>query len=129
VEVDHADQRNVIWLMFNEPEMRELVVDWEEDARAMVAKFRAAAAEQAQNPRMRALTEDLLARSAEFRELWSGHDIRGHEPSRKRIAHPDVGRVNLDYVKLEVAGRPGQVLTAHLPADEKSAARLRRLLG
>lgn len=122
-----GDERNVIWLMFNEPRMRELIVDWEEDARAMVAKFRAAAAEQAGNPRMRALTEELLERSAEFRELWSGHDVRGHEPSRKRIAHPVVGRVNLDYVKLAVVGRPGQVLTVHLPADEESAAGLRRL--
>jgi transcriptional regulator with XRE-family HTH domain len=122
------ERRNVIWLMFNEPTMRKRVVDWEKDARAMVAKFRATAAEQAGNPRMRALTQDLLEGSAEFREWWSGHDVRGHEPARKCIAHPDVGLVELDYVKLECVGWPGQILTAHMPATEESAAALRRLV-
>jgi transcriptional regulator with XRE-family HTH domain len=124
-----AEQRNVIWLMFNEPRIRERIVDWNKDARAMVAKFRAAAAEQAGNPRMRALTRTLLDGSAEFRGWWSEHDVRGHEPARKRVAHPDAGLVELDYVKLECVGRPGQLLTAHLPANEESAAALRKLVG
>ncbi|GLY83875.1 helix-turn-helix transcriptional regulator [Actinoallomurus iriomotensis] len=120
-------ERNVIWLMFNEPSMRERIVDWAADARSMVAKFRACTAEQGANPRMHALTEALLAGSAEFRDLWAGHDVRGHEPARKRIRHPDAGLLELDYVKLECVGRPGQVLTAHLPANEESAEALRRL--
>src|SRR4051794_19084917 len=66
------EQRNVIWLMFNDPAMRERIADWERDARSMVDKFRAAAAEQAGNPRMGALTDDLLAGSEEFRMWWSG---------------------------------------------------------
>ncbi|WP_433180479.1 helix-turn-helix transcriptional regulator [Actinoallomurus sp. CA-150999] len=122
------EQRNVIWLMFNSPEIRARIVDWETDARSMVAKFRAAAAEQAGNPRMRALTDDLVKSSPEFRDLWAGHDVRGHDPARKRIDHPAVGLIELDYVKLECVGRPGQILTAHLPADPESAAKLRKLV-
>src|SRR3569833_64952 len=122
-----VEERNVIWLMFNDPVRRERIVDWESDARSMVAKFRAAAAEQAGNPRMRVLTDELLAGSAEFRDLWAGHDVRGQEPARKRIHHPDVGLVELEYVKLECVRRPGQVLTAHMPVGEESAAALRRL--
>lgn len=122
-----VEERNVIWLMFNDAELRRRVVDWEADARSMIAKFRATAAEQAANPRLRALTDDLLARSAEFRAWWPGHDVRGHEPARKRILHPEVGLVELEYVKLECVGRPGQLLTAHLPVDETSAKALRRL--
>ena len=121
------DERNVIWLMFTDPELRGRIVDWADDARAMVAKFRAAAAEQSGNPRMRALTDALLTASPEFRDLWAGHDVRGHEPARKRITHPLVGLVELDYVKLECVGRPGQILTPHLPADEVSAGKLRKL--
>src|SRR5689334_2796484 len=34
-----VEQRNVIWLMFNEPALRTRIVDWEGDARTMVAKF------------------------------------------------------------------------------------------
>ncbi|MCO5968586.1 helix-turn-helix transcriptional regulator [Actinoallomurus soli] len=122
------EQRNVIWLMFNAPEMRTRIVDWAADARAMVAKFRATAAEQAGNPRLRALTDDLVENSPEFRELWGGHDVRGHAPARKRIAHPTAGLIELDYVKLECVGRPGQLLTAHLPADAASAAKLKSLV-
>ncbi|MCO5993091.1 hypothetical protein NE234_06940 [Actinoallomurus sp. WRP9H-5] len=66
--------------------------------------------------------------SPEFRELWGGHDVRGHAPARKRIAHPTAGLIELDYVKLECVGRPGQLLTAHLPADAASAAKLRSLV-
>lgn len=98
------------------------------DAIAMVAKFRATAAEQADNPRLRALTDDLVANSPEFRALWGGHDVRGHGPARKRIRHPTAGLIELDYVKLECVGRPGQLLTAHLPADAASAAKLRSLV-
>lgn len=122
-----VEERNVIWLMFNDPVMRERIVDWEADARSMVAKFRATAAEQAGNPRLRVITDDLLAGSAEFRDWWSEHDVRGQGPARKHVRHPDVGLVELEYVKLECVGRPGQVLTVHIPVDEASEEALRRL--
>ncbi len=36
------DERNVLWLIFTSPTMRELLVDWEQVARTCVARYRAA---------------------------------------------------------------------------------------
>lgn len=118
------ERRNTIWAMFHEPSLRERFVNWEADARAMVAKYRPAAAA---NPRMRRLTEDLLATSPEFREWWSGHDVLGHEPNRRLFRHPDVGVVELDYVKLACIGTPDHVLCAYVPVDDAAEAKLRTL--
>ena len=66
----------------------------------------------------------LRENSPRFTELWEEHTVRRFEASRKRFRHPDVGRLDLDYVKLATADDDRQQLVVFLPADDASAAKL-----
>ncbi|MEI5035149.1 hypothetical protein RB201_28115 [Streptomyces sp. S1A(2023)] len=48
------------------------------------------------DPQLRRLIAQLNQESAQFRELWQRYEIAEHGPTVKSIAHPDVGRLDLD---------------------------------
>ena len=54
----------------------------------------------------------------------SGSGVPSFESSRKRLRHPEFGRMELDYVKLDVAEDPQLAVIVFQPVDDDSAARL-----
>jgi hypothetical protein len=121
-------ERNTVWLVFTDPTLRKLFVDWTSEVQGLLAKYRAAAGEHAGDPRFTALTEALHAASPEFRFWWDRHDIAGFEPARKRFNHPYLGTLTLDYVKLAPLDNPDIYLLTYLPADHDTAERLPGLI-
>jgi transcriptional regulator with XRE-family HTH domain len=122
-----ADDRNCIWLAFTDPEWRRVIVDWEEVAARMVGEFRSGMAEHLDDPSWRALLERLRAASPEFAARWQRHDVRGLESSRKRVRHPELGELLVDYTNLWLDPPRGTRIVAFTPADEHTAARLTEL--
>ena len=63
---------------------------------------------------------DPLVRAADprFLELWNEHGVAGFTSARKQLIHPELGRLNLDYSKLVVAGDEQQSLIVFFPADD-----------
>lgn len=121
-------ERNILWLMFTDPDLRKLYMDWETEAQGLLAKYRATAAERAGDPRFAALTEALHAASPEFHDWWSRHDIAGFQPGRKRITHSYLGTLTLDYVKLAPLDDTDIHLLTYLPADDDTAQKLPSLI-
>ncbi|MFB6440922.1 helix-turn-helix transcriptional regulator [Streptomyces sp. NPDC056411] len=117
-------ERNLLWLVFMDPSLRTLLADWEEQARNLVAQFRADAQQRFGDPRQEQLTSGLREASAEFRTWWEAHDIAEFGSSRRRFDHPHVGRLTFDYVKLAAMDAPGIKLFACMPADEETAGKL-----
>ncbi|MBV8653742.1 MAG: helix-turn-helix domain-containing protein, partial [Alphaproteobacteria bacterium] len=62
------DRRNILEMVFTEPEFRERLVNWSEDAPKILAKFRTDYAKRAGDPAMAGLVESLARQSAEFRQ-------------------------------------------------------------
>jgi transcriptional regulator with XRE-family HTH domain len=122
-----ADDRNCIWLAFTDPEWRRVIVDWEEVAARMVGEFRSGMAEHLDDPSWRALLERLRGASPEFAARWQRHDVRGLESSRKRVRHPELGELLVDYTNLWLDPPRGTRIVAFTPADEHTAARLTEL--
>ncbi|WP_028925236.1 helix-turn-helix transcriptional regulator [Pseudonocardia acaciae] len=120
-------ERNNIWLLFADPALRSLLVNWSDEARSLLAKYRAAAAEHAGDARFGALTEALLRASREFREWWPRHDIGGFEPARKQFRHPAAGLLTVNFLKLAPVNHPEHQLLVYLPADASTADALARL--
>ncbi|HWG11906.1 MAG TPA: helix-turn-helix transcriptional regulator [Streptosporangiaceae bacterium] len=124
--LDHRPpaERNSLWLTFTEDRSRRLFPNWPEEARQLLGQLRAHLARYPGDPRGPELVEALQAASPRFTELWREQDVRRFETSRKRFRHPELGRIDLDYIKLATADDDRQYLLAFLPADAASAAKL-----
>lgn len=71
-------RRNLLWLLFTDPVLREAFIDWEEQARAMLASFRRDFATAREDADVCALVDELEHVSAEFKGWWWQQDV--HAP-------------------------------------------------
>jgi len=120
-------ERNALWLSFTDDRMRELILDWSSEARHLVGQLRVHLARHPRDPRGPELVAALRAASPRFAELWERQTVHRFQSARKRFRHPEVGRLDLDYVKLSAADDDQQQLLVFLPADEDSEAKLAEL--
>jgi transcriptional regulator with XRE-family HTH domain len=120
-------ERNTIWLLFARPCVRTLLVDWQQEARSILAQFRAATGRHPQDPRAAALISALHETGQEFTALWSEHAVQAFTPKLKRFHHPRAGRLDLTYTKLSVADDPTCQLGVFLPATPADAEAVTRL--
>ncbi|WP_426513242.1 helix-turn-helix transcriptional regulator [Dactylosporangium sp. McL0621] len=107
---------NVVRWMLTEPAAREVLVDWEQEARNLLARLRAIAGRHPGHPRVTRLVADLTEASPEVRAWWPRYDIQFSHAGRKRLRHPRLGTITVSHAAFHVAERPGQTLVVyHLP--------------
>lgn len=99
----------VRFTFLDKPAARAFYRDWQLIAEAGVAWLRVTAGAPAGRPRLDELVEELSA-DAEFRRLWSRFDVRDKTSDVKRLHHPIVGDLTLNYQILDVDGAAGQHL-------------------
>jgi transcriptional regulator with XRE-family HTH domain len=123
-----GDRRYLVYRWFTEPELRvqHLPEERERHTRAMVADLRAVAGRRAGEPEVTRLVERLRALSAEFRELWAGHEVQVRRSDRKVFVHPGVGPVLMDCETLVTPDLRQQLLVL-TPADAEARERLELL--
>jgi transcriptional regulator with XRE-family HTH domain len=92
--------------------------------RLQVAQLRAAITSGA---RGQAIVDDLLERSAEFRELWALHEVHRRFDDSKTLVHPEVGRIDVDCQALFTEDQ-AQTLLVLTPRGQEATERM-RLLG
>jgi transcriptional regulator with XRE-family HTH domain len=117
-------ERNIVWLVFTDPAMRDLIVGWPRLARGMLAQYRADAGRHPGDRRFERLTAALREASGEFREWWDEHDVASFMTSRWQFNHPRLGRLDLDYAKLAALDLPAVRLFTCMPADAATEAKL-----
>ncbi|WP_109005535.1 helix-turn-helix domain-containing protein [Streptomyces rishiriensis] len=124
------EQRNSVRLVFTDPAMRELYVDWETVARTAVAFLRMEAAVNPDDPSMTALVEELSEKDPQFREWWAAHHVAHHSMGTKSLRHPVVGDLTLDWQTLVCPTDPDQhLVTWTAEPGSPSEERLRFLAG
>jgi hypothetical protein len=125
-----ASERNVVRMVFLDPESQELYADWEGVARETVATLRAAAGADLDDPGLAELVGELSLKSPQFRRLWARHEVKAKAAGSKRILHPMVGELELHYETFAVADAPGQLLVAyHAEAGSATERALALLAG
>src|SRR3954463_4722113 len=115
-----ADPRrpaNTTRFVYLEPEAaQEFFVDYDRIANDAAAMLRL---EAGRNPHDKALIElvgELSTRSELFRRRWAQHDVKFHRSGQKRLRHPVVGQLDLDFEGLELASSPGLYLNVYTAA-------------
>ncbi|WP_371666886.1 helix-turn-helix domain-containing protein [Streptomyces sp. NBC_00289] len=101
-------ERVFLRLLFTEPWMRELYADWEEVTRLAIVQLRMESARYPGDRLLAALVEELSARDAQFRQWWAEHDVAARGKGTKKLRHPAVGELTLDWDTLTCATDPEQ---------------------
>ena len=122
------EQRNVLRLMFCNPQVRSRQTDWESVARFVVATFRADAARAGASREIETLVEELTQRSPEFAAMWRDHDVRSHGDGVKQLRHPLAGTIALEFSAFAVDGRPDLSMVVYNPATPDDAERIEALI-
>ncbi len=111
-----SGERNLVRWMFTTDQAGEVYLEWEPEARAMLGRFRLAAARYPDDPDVRALIAELQRDSEHVRDWWPRHDVTAIGGSgSKKLRHPRFGPAEYSHVVLQVADQPDQTLVSYSP--------------
>jgi transcriptional regulator with XRE-family HTH domain len=111
-----ADERNIMLCMFTNRQTRPLFgAGWAEEARRMVAQFRATHDMWADDPAFTALLDRLTQGSSEFRRWWRAHEVRTTASGRKSLHHPRKGALQFEYTSFQANDDPALKLVIYTP--------------
>ena len=111
-----ADPRrpaNTTRFVYLDPAARDFFVDWETVARDAASYLRLEAGRNPHDPDLIALVGELSTQSELFRQRWASHDVRLHRSGQKRLRHPVVGQLDLNFESMELPSEPGLVLNVY----------------
>ena len=128
--ISHVDQtdRNLLWLVFMDPYIRELLPDWDTDSRRFLAEFRADAGPRVGEPSYTALVERLSGESAHFADAWRATSIERFTSRERLFRHPVAGELRLEHHQVAPVDVPDIHIVAYLPMPDSDAAERLRLL-
>jgi transcriptional regulator with XRE-family HTH domain len=116
-------ERNTIWGIFTNPLARQYIVNWEEDARHLLAQFRSSCGRYPEDPQLAELIHDLQLCSPEFRAWWPDHEVRSGQEGRKVLNHPQVGYLLFERLTFQVFDTPDLKVTVYTPLEEADTPR------
>lgn len=111
-----ASERNMLLWTFTAPEARSVFVDWEQEAAALLGRFRAAAAHHLTDPSFTELINRLHATGPEARRWWKRQEVAPLGGGHKRLRHPKLGEIVLEHIVLQVAENPEQKFVTFTPS-------------
>jgi transcriptional regulator with XRE-family HTH domain len=121
-------QRNILRLMFSRTEMRAMQFDFQSVARFVVSAFRADVARAGAQEHVRTLIDEISRSSAEFAALWRENDVPGgHHDGVKRLNHPRLGELQLEYSAFGIEGRPDLTMIVYNPVGD-TAGKVKTLM-
>ncbi|MFR9727931.1 helix-turn-helix transcriptional regulator [Saccharopolyspora sp. MS10] len=104
-----AVERNYARWIFLDPAARALFADWEPHAREAVESLRLDAGEGPDRGTTE-LVAELRDRSAEFARWWDEHRVHQRTHGSKRLRHPVVGELTVEFETLTPPGDPDTAL-------------------
>jgi PAS domain-containing protein len=108
--------RNILVFMFIEPGSRRLFgAAWSDEARRMIALFRATYDLHADDSAFVELVERVRTDSPEFARWWNAHDIRSGAAGQKLLAHPERGAQRYEYATFQANDDPALKLAIYTP--------------
>jgi len=108
------EDRNTLLLVLTNRKTRALFgAGWADEAKRMVAQFRATHDLWSRDPAFVRLLERLRAGCPEFNAWWKTHDLRATTTGRKRLTHPRKGAVRFRYSSFQANDDPNLKLVIY----------------
>jgi len=104
---------NTARFVFLDPAGREYFPDWDKAAADVTALLRMEAGRRPRDAALTQLIGELSTRSEPFRALWARHDVAFHRSGRKRIHHPAVGTLDLEFEGMTLPSDPDLTLLVY----------------
>ncbi|MFF8726285.1 helix-turn-helix domain-containing protein [Streptomyces sp. NPDC015171] len=119
---------NIARFIYLDPAARDFLPDWDKAADDVAAMLRG---EAGRNPYSKDLTDligELSTRSEIFRKRWADHNVRQHRTGPKRIHHPAVGNLELNFETMSLDSDPSLTLVIYTAVPHSPSADALRLL-
>ncbi|NEE00802.1 helix-turn-helix domain-containing protein [Phytoactinopolyspora halotolerans] len=121
-------ERNYARWMFLDEAARTLFLDWDQQARACVENLRLDLGNYPDDPAARDLVADLAQHSPQFRAWWEEHGVYQRTFGSKRLRHPVVGDLTVQYETLTMPGDRDQALFVYTTEAGTSSREAMNLL-
>jgi transcriptional regulator with XRE-family HTH domain len=110
------DRNTLLCMMTNKQTRKLFGAAWADEAKRMVAQFRATHDVWAGDPAFADLLARLRQGSAEFAKWWEAHEIRSTASGRKTIVHPQKGVLHFEHTSFQANDDPALKLVIYTPA-------------
>lgn len=97
----------------NPTEAETYFVDYDQTARNAAAMLRMEAGRNPHDGELIALVGELSTRSERFRQQWASQDVWLYGYGSKRVKHPVVGRLDLNFESMDLPTAPGLQLNVY----------------
>jgi transcriptional regulator with XRE-family HTH domain len=114
--------------IYLDPASRAFFVDWERAADDVAAMLRSEAGRNPHDKQLIELIGELSTCSEVFRTRWAAHNVKFHRTGFKRINHPVVGALDMDFEAMELPAHPGPTLLVYTAAASTPTADSLKLL-
>jgi transcriptional regulator with XRE-family HTH domain len=118
-------ERNILRWMLLSPVALERLVDWEEDTRDAVARWRAVSGRYSGDPVLQARIEEFSLLSSDFRAWWAQHQVVEHRSRFRRFQHPQWGLTVLRIIPLFSQETSPSGVVVHVPVDADARSHVR----
>ncbi|GAB6903552.1 helix-turn-helix transcriptional regulator [Kineosporia succinea] len=119
---------NTTWFIFMEPAAPEFFVDYDRIAADAAAMLRLEAGRNPGDKALIGLVGELSTHSELFRQRWAAHNVKFHRSGVKRLRHPVVGQLDLDFESMDLASEPGLRLNIYTAAADTPTADALKML-
>jgi transcriptional regulator with XRE-family HTH domain len=109
------EDRNSLISMLTNPKSRRLFANWADEARRMVAQFRATHDLWAGDPAFLELLQRLREGCPEFSGWWETHDIKSVVGGQKVVNHPKKGVLRFEHASFQANDDPALKLVVYTP--------------
>ena len=97
---------NTTRFIYLDPMAREFFIDYERLASDAAAMLRLEAGRNPYDKDLITLVGELSTQSESFRVQWASQNVKFHRSGRKRIRHPAVGELDLNFEAMELPSEP-----------------------
>lgn len=120
---------NTARFLFLDPAGAEFFPDWERAADDVVAFLRSEAGRNPYDRELSDLIGELATRSDAFRVRWGAHNVRFHRSGVKKMHHPLVGELELNFEAMELTGDQGLLMNIYSAEPGSKSEESLRILG
>jgi transcriptional regulator with XRE-family HTH domain len=119
---------NTIRFAYLNPSAKDFWRDFDKITHDVASMLRLEAGRTPHDPDLIQLIGELSTQSELFRQRWASRDVMFHRSGLKRLHHPVVGDLDLNFESMELPSEPGLVLNVYTaPAGSASADGLKLL--